>query len=180
MANKKQKKASELKGFNIYQDPKKGTVLYDWLTRKGYQLTTSDVGTYSLSQAFLPVSVVLVYGLYRFFKMDMYKAIIISIIAYIVMRLIYRIKFLNKLPAIENYKRPDDGNIFQNAAKKYSKARLILLIILAVALVGVSIAYLLTSELGNIEKIGMYLLTAAASAMFLFGLIALIIKKNDK
>ena len=113
---KKIRKASDLGGFNIYQDPKKGTVLYDWLTKKGYQLTSSDVGKYSLSQAFLPVAVVLIYILVVFVKMKWTPAIIIAVIAYIAMRIIYRIRFLNKLPFIENYKRPDDGNIFLNAS----------------------------------------------------------------
>ena len=36
-------KASDLSGLFIYQDPKKGTVYYDILTKKGYVLTSSDV-----------------------------------------------------------------------------------------------------------------------------------------
>ena len=100
MANRNQRKASELRGLSIYQDPKKGTIYYDWLTRKGYQLTSSDVGTYSLSQSFLPVAIVLAYGLYRFFSMDIKNAIIGGIIGYLVMKLIYRFAFLNKLPFI--------------------------------------------------------------------------------
>lgn len=176
---KKIRKASDLGGFNIYQDPKKGTVLYDWLTKKGYQLTSSDVGKYSLSQAFLPVAVVLIYVLVVLVKLDWIPSILIAIVAYIVMKIVYRIKFLNKLPFIENYKRPDDGNIFINASKKYSKARLILLIILALALIGVTVAYLLTSSLGQIEKIGVVVLIVAAIAMLGFATIALIIKNKD-
>lgn len=181
MGNKKQRKASELKGFNIYQDPKKGTILYDWLTRKGYQLTSSDVGKYMLSQAFLPVSVVLVYGFYSLFHMIMFKAVIAGCISYVVMRMLYRILFLNKLPVIENYERPDNGNIFQNAAKKYSKQRLIILIILALALIVITCIYLFTNkQIPSYEKIGMYILVIAAIALFLFGLISLSFKKNDK
>ena len=178
MANRNQRKASELRGLSIYQDPKKGTIYYDWLTRKGYQLTSSDVGTYSLSQSFLPVAIVLAYGLYRFFSMDIKNAIIGGIIGYLVMKLIYRFAFLNKLPFIENYQRPDKGNIFKNAANTYSKIRLILLSVFAVALVGVTIAFVLTTELGTIEKIGMYILIVAAVAVSAFGIIALIIKRN--
>ena len=176
---KKIRKASDLGGFNIYQDPKKGTVLYDWLTKKGYQLTSSDVGKYSLSQAFLPVAVVLIYILVVFVKMKWTPAIIIAVIAYIAMRIIYRIRFLNKLPFIENYKRPDDGNIFLNASKKYSKVRLILLIILALALIGVTVAYLLTSQLGQLEKVGIIALIVAAVAMLGFAIIALLLKNKN-
>lgn len=176
---KKIRKASDLGGFNIYQDPKKGTVMYDWLTKKGYQLTTSDVGKYSLSQAFLPVAVVLIYVLVVFAKLGWKTSILIAIAAYIVMKVIYRITFLNKLPYVENYQRPDNGNIFLNASKKYSKARLILLIILAVALIGVTIAYLLTSELAGLEKYGIIALIVAAVAMLGFATISLVLKKNN-
>lgn len=175
---KKIRKVSELKGLNIYQDPKKGTVLYDFITKKGFQLTTSDIGGYSLSQAFFPVAIVLVYILYQFVKLDMVKSVIISVIAYIAMRLIYRFKFLNKLPYVENYQLPDNGNIFINAANKYPRIRLILLAILAVALVGVTIAYLLTVELGNIERIGIIVLIIGSFALLLFSLITLSIQKQ--
>ena len=175
---KKIRKVSELKGLNIYQDPKKGTVLYDFITKKGFQLTTSDIGGYSLSQAFFPVAIVLVYILYQFAKLDMVKSVIISVIAYIAMRLIYRFKFLNKLPYVENYQLPDNGNIFINAANKYPRIRLILLAILAVALVGVTIAYLLTVELGNIERIGIIVLIIGSFALLLFSLITLSIQKQ--
>lgn len=176
---KKIRKASDLGGLNIYQDPKKGTVLYDWLTKKGYQLTTSDVGKYSLSQAFLPVAIVLIYVLVTMFKLEWIPSIIIAVIAYIVMKIVYRITFLNKLPFVENYSRPDDGNIFINASKKYTKIRLILLIILALALIGVTIAYLLTSKLVGLEKYGIIALIVAAVAMLGFAVIALIIKNKD-
>lgn len=176
---KKKRKASELGGFNIYQDPKKGTVLYDWLTKKGYQLTSSDVGKYSLSQAFLPVAVVLIYVLVVFAKMAWTPSIIIAIVAYIAMRIAYRICFLNKLPYIENYKRPDDGNIFINASKKYNKVRLILLIVLALALIGVTVAYLLTTSLNQLEKVGIIALIIAAVAMLIFASVSLSIQKKN-
>lgn len=178
MPKRQQTKASELKGMNIYQDPKHGTVLYDRFTKKGYQLTTSDVKWYGLSQAFLPVAIVLGYVLFAMVKLDIVPSIVISLIAYIVMRFIYRVKFLNTLPFVENYK-PNDTNIFANAAKNYSKPRLLLLTILAVALIGVTIAYLISLNPQGGERIGMYILLVASIAMFGFGLISYIYKKNN-
>jgi len=177
---KQTKKASDLKGLNIYQDPKKGTVLYDFITKKGYQLTTSDVGKYSLSQAFLPVAVVLTYGLYSFGNLNMRASIIISIIAYILMRLIYRFKFLNNLPYIENYQLPDNGNIFINASKKYSKLRLIALMVLALALTVLTIIYLLTSNLSGIEYYGVIALVVISILLLVFATITLIIQNKMK
>lgn len=176
---KNNRKITDLKGLNIYHDPKKGTILYDYLTKKGYQLTTSDIGKYSLSQGFLPVAVVIAYALYNFAKLDMGRSIILALIAYVVMRAIYRFAFLNKLPFIPNYKRPDDGKFFLNAAKNYSKIRLIAIAILAVILIGVTITFLLISELQQLEKIGIILLIVASIAVLGFALITLSIKKNN-
>ncbi|MBQ1287199.1 MAG: hypothetical protein IIY22_01440, partial [Erysipelotrichaceae bacterium] len=52
-------KASDLSGIFIYQDPKKGTIYYDILSRKGYILTSSDVSTYTIYTAMLPLCLVL-------------------------------------------------------------------------------------------------------------------------
>ena len=177
---KRLRKATELKGMNIYQDPKHGTILYDWLTKKGYQLTTSDVKWYGLSQGFLPIAAILAYICYVTVKVNLVSSIIIGLIAYLVMRMLYRFRFLNNLPCVENYARPNKGNIFLNASKNYSKSRLILLVLLALALIGVTVAYLLTSNPQGPEKIGIYILLAAAIAMFGFATISLIIKKNNE
>ena len=181
MANRKQIKASDLTGFNIYQDPKHGTILYDWLTKKGYQLTTSDVRWYNLSTAFLPVAVVVVYACMSLFKIDTFPSAIIGIIAYLVMKLLYRMQFLNKLPFVENYKRPNYSGIVKNAADKYSKLRLKILLFLAVALAGVSIAYLLISykQLDNAMKFGMIVLALAAFVLLIFAIAALITKNKE-
>lgn len=176
---KNNRKVSDLKGLNIYHDPKKGTILYDWLTKKGYQLTTSDIGKYSLSQAFLPVAIVLVYFFYNYIKLDIVRSVILSLIAYVLMKLAYRFLFLNKLPFIPNYKRPDEGKFFINAAKNYSKIRLIIIIILSIILIGVTVVFMLTSKLQQLETIGIILLIVAAVALLGFAIITLSVKKNN-
>lgn len=177
---KNNRKVTDLKGLNIYHDPKKGTILYDFITKKGFQLTTSDIGKYSLSQAFLPVAVVLVYFLYNFIKLDIVRSIILSLIAYVIMRAAYRVFFLNKLPFIPNYKRPDDGKFFTNVAKNYSKIRLIIIGVLALILVAVTASYIIFEKPMGSERIGMYLLTAASVGMMAFAIIALIVKGKQK
>lgn len=180
MPKKKQKSASELKGINIYQDPKHGTVLYDWVTRKGYQLTSSDTKWYLFSEAFLPISIVIVYASYSLFTIPFINSIIFGLIAYLVMKLIYRVKFLNNLPSIDNYKKPNNSNIFTNAANNYSKSRLLILLILSIALLGVTIAYLLTSKAQGNSIVGIVFLLIAASILFIFSLVTFIIKNKQK
>lgn len=179
MARRKQTKASELKGMNIYQDPKHGTVYYDWLTRKGYQLTTSDVKWYQISQGFLPIAVIVAYVCNVLIHLTLSASIIIGLIAYVLMKMVFRLKFLNTLPFVENYKKSNKDNIFQNAAKNYSKQRLAVLAILAVALVGCTIAYILLEKPTGTAMIGMYVLLIAAVAMAIYSIVALIIKKKN-
>ena len=179
MAKKKQIKASELKGMNIYQDPKHGTILYDWLTKKGFQITSLDAKWVGFSQAFLPVTVVIAYGLNVLVKLPIINSIIIAAIAYVVMKLIYRVKFLNNLTSIDNYKRPDNGNLFEGAAKNYSKTRLILLIVLSLALIAVTVAYLISLKPQGSEKIAFVILLLCAAIMFIFSLVSLIKKKKQ-
>lgn len=182
MANRKQIKASELTGFNVYQDPKHGTVVYDWISKKGFQLTTSDVRWYTLSQAFLPVAIVLIYICYSLFKLQMLPSIIIGIVSYIVMKVLYRVKFLNTLPCVENYKRPNNSNLVENAAEKYSKIRLIILLVLSIALVSVSTIYYIFSQdpMSNVEKIGVLVMIVASIGLLLFTLITLIVQKKKQ
>lgn len=179
MANKKQRKASDLRGLNIYQDPKRGTIWYDYLTRKGYQLTSAEVGKYSLSQGFLPVAIVITYFVYRYTNFDIVRSIIIGVIAYVFMRMLYRVLFLNKLPAIDNYERPDKGNLIVNAAKNYSSIRLKILIVMALGLIGVTVAYILLYKPTGTEKIAMIILIVASVAMLLFPIIVLANKKKN-
>lgn len=177
---KKQRKATELKGINIYQDPKHGTILYDWLTKRGYQLTSSDVKWYSISQSFVLLGIITAYICYVMFSFNLVPSIIAGAIVYVVVRMVYQIKFLNKLPYIENYSRPDKGNIFTNAAKTYSRQRLMVLIALSVALIAVTIAYLVGVNPQGTERIGIYVLLAGSIILFGFAVISLICKKDDR
>ena len=176
---RRQRKASELTGINIYQDPKHGTVLYDWITKRGYQLTSSDVKWYNISQSFILIGIICAYACFVLFKFDLVPSIIIGAIVYFIVRMIYQIKFLNNLPYIENYTRPDKGNIFTNAAKTYSKQRIIVLIVLAVALFGVTLAYLIGVNPQGSERIGIYILLVGSIILLGFAIITLIYKKNN-
>lgn len=177
MQKRKQVKASELKGIGIYQDPKKGTIIYDWLTKKGYQITTSDVGTYTVSKAFFPIGIITFYLFHNMIGVKTLTSLIIAVAIYIALKIIYRIKFLNNLPAIENYKRPGGSNIFDNAAAQYTKKSMIVVIVMSIALIILSIIYIKTTQLDTIELIGFILLTLAAILLFIYFVIALI-KKN--
>ena len=72
------KKAKELNGLFIYQDKYHGTVYYDIFTRNGYILSNDDIRYYTLSVAFIPLTVALFYFATQF-KIDTYISLLISL-----------------------------------------------------------------------------------------------------
>ena len=96
MANKK--RIADIGGINIYHDPKKGTVMYDWLTKRGYQLTNQDMSKYSLSVSFFPMAIIIGYVSYAMIGVELIPSLVIALISYIAMKLIFRFTTLNKLP----------------------------------------------------------------------------------
>ena len=180
MAKRNNKKASELKGIGIYQDPKKGTILYNFITKKGYQLTSGDVPNYSLSKSFLPIAIIVFYILNVMLRVDSLKSLIAGISFYIIMRIVYHIKFLSKLPCIENYQRPEGSGLFQRAANDYSYMRLNLLAVMSLLIVILTIIYIKTTELDTIKYYCFLLLTLGAVVMMAFSIISMIVKSKNK
>ena len=96
------------------------------------------------------------------------------------MRIVYHIKFLSKLPCIENYKRPEGSGIFQRAANDYSYMRLNLLAVMSLLIVILTIIYIKTTELDTIKYYGFLLLTLGAVVMMAFSIISMIVKSKNK
>lgn len=170
------KKAKNLKGLSIYQDKYHGTVYYDIFTKNGYLITDDDVKTYTFSIAFLPLAIVLFYFMIQF-KVNVMLSLVVSLGFYVIAQLIYRFAFLYKLECIENYKSEKNGNAIDNLTSNYSKPRLIVLTVFLVALVGVTIAYILTSNFEGATLTALWILVAATVIFLLIVIYALIRKK---
>lgn len=175
---KRQLKASELKGLFIYQDKNHGTVYYDILTGNGYIFTTSDSRYYTLSVAFLPVAVVIFYFLTQF-GLSIAASLAIAIGAYALMQIIYRVKFLYKLPCIKNYKVSKKNNVITNLSENYSIQRLAVLTILSSLLVGATFAYISISNFEGVTLIGMIILGIITLVLFVICILALAKKKTS-
>ena len=174
MANK-QIKASELKGLNIYQDPKKGTLIYDIFTGNAYHLTTQDIKGFTLSKAILPIAV-LVFYLLDSLKIKTSISIIVAVVAYIAGQLVYRFNFLYKLPCEEKYQRPDNGNIIERFSGQYSKGILLALLVLCALLVITIIFYIISEHLSGAYMIVFILMAIVAALMASVALLALLKK----
>lgn len=179
MRNSSKQKASDLKGRNIFQDPKRGTILYDPISKRGYQLTSKEVSAYTLSKAFLSLAIIIVYACYAILDLSLILSLVIGVVGYVFMKVIFKIRVLNTLPVIENYQRPNNGNFFKNSAERYTYKNLILMIALSAAFIGVTIYYINTTTLGKPEIIGFIILLGATGITLLFSIIVLIVKKSS-
>lgn len=174
---RKVQKAKDLKGLFIYQDEHHGTVYFDIFSRNGYVLTSKDVRWYTLSIMFLPVAIILFYFALQFTS-NFAMALVIAIGFYIACLIIYRFAFLYKLPCVENYNITKRKGIVENLSKNYSKQRLIVLIVMLVALFGLTIAYALTSGYEGLILYGLWGLVAVTFIFLIIVILALIKKEK--
>ena len=95
------------------------------------------------------------------------------------MQLAYRFLFLYKLPCIEKYKIDKKNNIITNLSNNYSVQRLIVLIVMALLLVGVTIAYIILNKFEGLMLVGMIIIVVVEALLLIASSIALIIKKKQ-
>ncbi len=172
-------KASDLSGIFIYQDPKKGTIYYDILSRKGYILTSSDVSTYTIYTAMLPLCLVLALMCVQLFHVNYLAAGIIFLALYLIAAMWFRFTFFYKLPVAQRFKPVKKENVFLYMARGYSKQRLLILIFLLLALSILMPFYARQEHFEGINLYAAYLLAAATFVGFIITTVSLIIKNKN-
>ena len=173
-------KASDLSGLFIYQDKRRGTVYYDIFSRKGYILTSSDVKTYLLYTAMLPICIIVAFIITSAANMTYVSAFFIFIAMYLLAAIIFRITFFYKLPEATNWRPAKKENIFLSLARTYSKQRLIVLIILLLLLTIIMPIYAKMEGFTGINFYLTYFISALTAIAAIITFIALIMKsKND-
>ena len=176
MANRRIIKASDLSGFSIFQDPKRGTIFYDIISRKGYILTSSDVRTYTLYTAMLPLSIVIAVLAMSMFNLTYVTTFFIFLGLYLIAFLAYRFAFFYKLPEATNWKKVKKESVFLYLARGYSKARLGILIFLLAALTILMPIYAVLEQRTGIDLYGSYALAGASFIGMIIVILSLIIK----
>ena len=177
---KQKLRASELKGLFINQDPKKGTVYYDILSRRAFILTSSDVPTYMLYTSMLPVCILVAFLFMSLFRLDYIYGLIIFLVSYLIAMILFRIFFFYKLIEVENYTPENKGNIVSFLAENYSTKRLLILTLLLVLLTVVIPLNVQLQKMEGINKYGSYVACAITGIGTILSILAMLKQKNDQ
>jgi len=179
MANKKPKKIQDISGTFIYQDPKHGTVFYDIFTKRGFNLTTSDLQMALYYNVLFPTAVLVILSLISFLKVDFKIAASVGVIAYVLAEILFRVCYFYKLPVIDNYKPIKKDCILVRFAKKYSPQRLV---VLALLLAGIAVCTVIYGKLEKLSDYSLYAGYAIATICVvaaILSLVAIVIKKKN-
>ena len=167
-------KAKDLSGLSIYQDPKKGTIFYDFFTGRSFLISNSDVKTYMLSTMILPVCVLLTFLIKSFISLNLVKSILLFIVLFVIAEILFRVLFVYKLTEIEDYRPPKKEGIINFMAANYSRTRLIVLLILLLLLTIMMPLYAHVSNFQGGDLYVTYAVSLAAIAGMVLSILAII------
>jgi hypothetical protein len=169
-------KAKNLRGISIYHD--KGMTVYSNLFMKnGYVISDSDVKHYSFYAGRLWVSVLL--GLTAFLMFDLHPLLAagIALAFYLLSSFFFVFSFLDKLPLLKNYKKPQRTSLIEEKAKTQSISRLIGTMLLSFA---IAVLIILNAKQSAYEGMLLYGSYAFATFMVITGImnIMYLVKKK--
>ncbi|MBO4358896.1 MAG: hypothetical protein IKX97_05820 [Erysipelotrichaceae bacterium] len=178
MTNKKVK-PENIDGISIYHDPKKGTIFYDFLGRKGYAITSSDVQSYARYSLAFPLSLLCAFGLAYVFSLGYAKGVIVFAVLYVIFKLIFRYFFLRDLVEMDNWKPFKRDNLIVYFAKNFSVTRLIILMLMLIALAALMPVNAIINSYGQANLYVSCVIAAMAAIAAVLTLVALIVKKRN-
>lgn len=179
MANKKLQ-AKDLIGLSIYHDPKYGTIFYDVLSKKAYQLINQDVKNYNIYTAMMPLCAVAAYVCNLWFKMPFIGCIIVFAVLWLISEIAARYMFFYKLPVLNNWKKFKKEGIIESMAKNYTGLRLIILTLLLITVAVVMVLNARYEHFEGANLYGSYIISAGALIFAVVAIIAFITKKVKK
>lgn len=175
MAKTNQRKISELNDMFIYQSGK-NYVYCGPFSNKAYILTNENAREYAVFSAryFIAISVLILLALTT---TKVVLSIVVGVATFVVLEVLFRTKFLANLPVVENFVKPEKANIIEGLAGKYSKNRLIAVVVMCLALVVLIPIY---AKLQNYQGAMLYLNYVVTAGVGIFTLLVIIalIKKN--
>ncbi|MBQ6559539.1 MAG: hypothetical protein IJL85_01780 [Erysipelotrichaceae bacterium] len=174
-------KPKDLVGLSIYQDPKKGTIWYDSITKRAFVITNSDVKTYMIYTSMFSVCILAAFAAMSIFSLNYVDALIVFVVLLILSMILFRIFYFYKLTEIEGYKPPKRDDIVTAMANNYSRTRLIVLILLLLALAILMPLYAINEKMSDINRYGSFALSGLTVIGIIISLLALIKQqKNSK
>ena len=172
-------KANDLTGLFIYQDPKRCTIFYDIITRKGYIITSSDVKTYTIYSAMLPLAIIVAFLIGSLFNLSTLSSFIIFLALFVLYEGAFRIMFFYKLPVAEKWKPVKKENIIMYLARGYSETRLLILIVMLILLSILMPLYANSEHFSGLNLYVVYGVTIVTFIGAIISIIALITKKKN-
>ncbi len=177
---KRKIQATELNGFTIYQNTKKGTIWYDIFTRKGYIITSQEAGIYMVYTSVLPIAIIVAVFAYNTFDfLNVNAAIILGVVLYIAGLVGFRLFYFYRLPEAKNWERPKT-NIIDTLVEKYSKLRLQLLLIISLLIIAAGIFAIFYDKLEGSAAIAMAVMSLIAAAISIISAIAIARKSKEQ
>ena len=167
-------KPKDLVGLSIYQDPKKGTIWYDFITKRTFVITNSDVKTYMIYTSMFSVCILAAFASMSFFSFSYVDALIVFVVLFLLSMVLFRIFYFYKLTEIEGYKLPKRENIIASMASIYSQGRLTALVFLLLALSVAMPLYAITSKMTGVSLYGSYVLAGIALIGSVLSVLALL------
>ncbi|MBR4461352.1 MAG: hypothetical protein IKS51_02070 [Erysipelotrichaceae bacterium] len=172
-------KPKDLVGLFIYQDPKKGTIWYDFITKRTFVITSSDVKTYMIYTSMFSVCILAAFACMSIFSLNYVDTLIVFVVLMLLSMILFRIFYFYKLTEIEGYKLPKRDDIVTAMANNYSKTRLTVLIFLLLALAILMPFYAISENMTKINRYGSFALSGIAVIGIIISILALIKQKND-
>lgn len=167
-------KPKDLVGLSIYQDPKRGTIWYDFITKRAFVITNSDVKNYMVYTSMFSICILVAFAFMSFFSLNYVDALIVFVVSYILLMILFRIFFFYKLIEVEGYKPPQREDLITMMANNYSKSRLTVLIFLLLALSILMPLYAINENMTSVNRYGSYVLSAIAVIGIILSVLALL------
>ena len=168
--NKRHKSIETLNDRHIYNDGKNHIYADAFTGNKGYILTSKETESYAIysSRVMLGLS----FGIILFFVLNqLYLAIAVGLTVYVALEVLFRVRFLKNCPVIENYNRPKNETILHNLVTKYSRTRLILMLIFSL---GIVVLIPINVKVQNYEGILIYANYLICLMMFVVAIVLII------
>lgn len=151
--------------FSLYQDENGRTVYYDRFNKKGYQISKKDEKKYFLYSS-RPVSAFLVGYIVFYFSHSWILSIFAGIVTYLVILFFFRKLFLADLPEVPKFVPLKGDPLYVRSANMFSKAKIIVIIILAFLL---AIGTAINAFMSDYSQIVLILNYVLALGAFIFG-----------
>lgn len=169
-------KASDITGKHIYQSNNR-TIYSDYFMKDFGYVITDDEAEHYHSYSLRLFESILAFALLLFVtNSNVLLSFGISILAYVVISLLFYFKFLKKLPKIENFKKEKKDNYIVANAKDMSKARLLVLSIILVVTTICVIYYPIYNNYDGAVKILLFCIGIATGIFTLMNIASLIYK----